>query len=445
MYLEELVEVAIGLVLVYVVVSIAVMSLQEWISGLMNQRAKQLEVVLREMLAESLKPAGQSATNRDKPVPAHRSGMLEQIYRHPLIKTLSKADGKPAYIPRDKFVMALFDIVMSAGTDASTLEKALVQLKIYKENLPEALRAGLDTTIDELVKKAEDVQNDPIKLAKLHHDIDDFTNQYTDYDIGAVFEGLLHAQLPVAEAEVIKALKRGAAMLTSENLQLKENLDDLVYMAEMYVKQGESVLAQARFNGEKWFDDAMDRASGWYKRNAQKLAFAIGLILALLFNVDSVGIATQLWIQPTLRQSLAKAAENYQLQESSSQPQGGVTNPAETINRLQNSLSGLHLPIGWTFEALGPNIFDPAVDRCTLFPRPAGEGQKGKDVFGMAINGTCKIWTNPPQGWGILSKTLGFLITGLAAMQGAPFWFDILKNLVNIRNSGVKPEEKEKK
>jgi hypothetical protein len=27
-------------------------------------------------------------------------------------------------------------------------------------------------------------------------------------------------------------------------------------------------------------------------------------------------------------------------------------------------------------------------------------------------------------------------------MQGAPFWFEMLKKLVNVRSSGVKPEEK---
>ena len=39
---------------------------------------------------------------------------------------------------------------------------------------------------------------------------------------------------------------------------------------------------------------------------------------------------------------------------------------------------------------------------------------------------------------------LGFVITALALSLGAPFWFDLLKKLVSIRSSGVKPEEKSK-
>jgi len=33
-------------------------------------------------------------------------------------------------------------------------------------------------------------------------------------------------------------------------------------------------------------------------------------------------------------------------------------------------------------------------------------------------------------------------MTGAAAAQGAPFWFDILKKLINVRSTGPKPEEK---
>jgi hypothetical protein len=43
-----------------------------------------------------------------------------------------------------------------------------------------------------------------------------------------------------------------------------------------------------------------------------------------------------------------------------------------------------------------------------------------------------------------LYKYLGILITALATMQGAPYWFDILKKLINVRSSGVNPAEKPK-
>jgi hypothetical protein len=41
--------------------------------------------------------------------------------------------------------------------------------------------------------------------------------------------------------------------------------------------------------------------------------------------------------------------------------------------------------------------------------------------------------------WG--SKVLGWLLSGAMAAQGAPFWFDMLNKLVNVRSSGKTPSE----
>jgi hypothetical protein len=60
----------------------------------------------------------------------------------------------------------------------------------------------------------------------------------------------------------------------------------------------------------------------------------------------------------------------------------------------------------------------------------------------LSLNGACTRLGNPPQGWGFVTKAVGVLITALAAMQGAPFWFEILKKIVNVRSTGIKPEEK---
>jgi hypothetical protein len=40
----------------------------------------------------------------------------------------------------------------------------------------------------------------------------------------------------------------------------------------------------------------------------------------------------------------------------------------------------------------------------------------------------------------ILSKITGLLATVLAVMMGAPFWFDVLNKISNMRSAGKKPE-----
>ncbi|HEY5157283.1 MAG TPA: hypothetical protein VII93_04890, partial [Anaerolineales bacterium] len=51
MYLQEILEVAIGLVFVWLVVSIGTMSLHEWLGNIANSRAKGLEKAIVQMLS----------------------------------------------------------------------------------------------------------------------------------------------------------------------------------------------------------------------------------------------------------------------------------------------------------------------------------------------------------------------------------------------------------
>jgi len=45
----------------------------------------------------------------------------------------------------------------------------------------------------------------------------------------------------------------------------------------------------------------------------------------------------------------------------------------------------------------------------------------------------------------IFTKLVGMAITVIAIMMGAPFWFDVLNKVSNLRGVGKKPEESEKK
>jgi len=222
--------------------------------------------------------------------------------------------------------------------------------------------------------------------------------------------------------------------------RLKQILHALINGADNYVWQGESVLKEARENVEKWFDNSMDRLSGWYKRRAQLLAFTIGFLIAVFANVDSVLIANQLWRQPALRDKLESQADLLVLQNQYETEQ-------ESLDKAVLSsaeMGALNLPIGWigkpqTINSKGlVKVSDDKSVTCAIIPK------NGDDIYGFSITGRCYPIANAPyiydlSGW--LQKFLGLLITGLAAAQGAPFWFDILKRVVNVRSSGINPSE----
>ncbi len=161
-------------------------------------------------------------------------------------------------------------------------------------------------------------------------------------------------------------------------------------------------LDKLRARIETWFDDAMDRLSGIYKRNSQYVLLALGLIAAIGLNVNSVHMAATLWSQPDAR---AEIVAQVQAQLASNNPQ----HPANLAGAVQE-LDKLPLPIGRGEDA-------------SFFGEP-----RGPDANGWA---RWNWWT-----------MLGWLITAIAISLGAPFWFGLLQNVMNLRNSGPPPNSK---
>jgi hypothetical protein len=170
-------------------------------------------------------------------------------------------------------------------------------------------------------------------------------------------------------------------------------------------------LQQLQTNLENWYNDAMDRVSGWYKRYTQNVLMIIGLGLAIAFNVSSVRIAHTLWIDRDARQGMVDAANDY-LKANPTLPTGtgSLADQMKTSVQAVNQVSAeLLLPLGWRFS---PSQY---VDWWKQYP--------------VAMSGDALV------------VLIGWLITAGALSLGASFWFDTLNKIMVIRNT-VKPEEK---
>jgi hypothetical protein len=207
-----------------------------------------------------------------------------------------------------------------------------------------------------------------------------------------------------------------------------------VRQTEVFGLRVEEAINKTLANLESWFNDAMARLSDSYKRRAQAIAFIIGIILALILNVDSVSVATSLWREPTLRLAIIAQAQNYT-------PPGTVqkvtpANPLENIPALETQLQALNIPLGWTIVP-----FDTGGSKCSLLPIKTGQilGIPSLNNQGQPVCNGIKNLPVDLNGW--LAKILGLLITGAAASQGAPFWFDILKKAMTALGGPSKPAE----
>ena len=61
---------------------------------------------------------------------------------------------------------------------------------------------------------------------------------------------------------------------------------------------GNAAILQAEL--ARWFDNAMERVSGGYKRRATVIGFLISLVLAVVLNIDSIHLFQTLWMHPAM-------------------------------------------------------------------------------------------------------------------------------------------------
>jgi hypothetical protein len=109
---EALIESAIGLFFVFLLMSLVSSQIVEWIARYRRWRAKDLEKTIRTMLSD---PAIQKNLDKGALV------LADKLYEHPLVTSLARPGSKPSYIPAGKFALALFDVILTAGTQASTI------------------------------------------------------------------------------------------------------------------------------------------------------------------------------------------------------------------------------------------------------------------------------------------------------------------------------------
>ncbi|MBW4710450.1 hypothetical protein KX928_21885 [Roseobacter sp. YSTF-M11] len=141
-----------------------------------------------------------------------------------------------------------------------------------------------------------------------------------------------------------------------------------------------------------WFDESMDRASGWYKRRAQAISLILAAVLVVVVDADALSFMHQLWADATLRETLVEVAENTPVP---------AMQVAGDLGPLMDQFG--QLPLGWTeTESLTDRFADPAV---------------------------------------AIQSVAGWLITALAVSLGAGFWFDVTRRILSLRASGPKPDD----
>jgi len=219
--------------------------------------------------------------------------------------------------------------------------------------------------------------------------------------------------------------------------------------AKPYAQALSVVLAETALPGEReksdqekieaWFNDGMDRVSGWYKRKTTLWIYVLAAIVVITLNADTIRMSRILWSNQAVRTAVVEQAKARTQAEQSSEPLPMVeyTKPNEPNSGVPIRANGS--------SALTPAESD-TLGKLTGWSGPIQEWRG----LGAATptSGSGADGSTPQQG-GALTPYLSFFfrtfvglfLTIVAVSQGAPFWFDALNRFMNIRSAGRAPDE----
>ncbi|HUB98706.1 MAG TPA: hypothetical protein VMS11_02670 [Solirubrobacterales bacterium] len=206
----------------------------------------------------------------------------------------------------------------------------------------------------------------------------------------------------LALTQTLKEVEVGAEGVVHYGAGAVKQIDDsfakldpnLRHQLEPLWHEANKDLDQFRARAEKWFDDQMDRVSGWYKRWSQVVTIVVALVVAVGLNASALRVTERLYNDEAVRSAVVTGAEG------AAQQGGEPETTGKAAETAVGNLETLKLPIFWADDNLPWNSWQ---------------------AFGECL--------------------LGWLITAVAISLGAPFWFDALGKISKLRTSGAKPQQ----
>jgi hypothetical protein len=393
MFNNTALDVVIGLVFIYLLYSLLASIVQEIIATQLAFRSKVLEKAILRMLEDGKITARYPLFDRVKAFwqMIFRVNRLKDkkfaanFYGHPLIKYLAEDNwySKPGYLSSANFSKILVDLLNGINTNGASPDMQTIQRSVNSASL----------------------NFNPVKT--------DGANP------------------------AVRALQQQAVTPTT---QCDINANTQLYLQSL-LTEAQGDLEKFKRLLEAWFDETMQRASGWYKRYVQAILFCLGMFIAVAFNVDSIRIAQKLTKDPKLREQMVQGASAWlekneqlktQLQEMKSRKLDTTSNYKDLDAAYNDRVKKSDL----LFDSAKTLINTDIRNVNNVLGLGYNEEQKHHAVL-MHIFFFCYDDVD-------FKAFIGWLITALAISLGAPFWFDLLSKLMRIRGALKKDDDSDK-
>lgn len=405
----QLLNVLIGLSLIYVIFSTIASACFELVESGFKQRGKLLFKGLKQIFEKT--STGNAA--------APKEDALKPFYEHPLINGLFdgdyKAEGRnlPSYIPPERFARAVLMLAEDAAGDAGSANERFVQLKALAERLVEhqGIADGLNYA-------------QALEAALIQHfndSMDRVSGWFARYArwVLLIIGFLLALVANVDTIRIVRTLAMDPILAeriaNSAAEYVEKRSKDLTPgnpLADDACKELDAAAAVSDDTIESQSQSVEQSDTSSSKPDVEPLAQARKDADAAIAARTKTVASESPPAEPPKTQVTGEAAASEEQQKTSSTISNSKEKDAQTafdqqlcrIKQNRQLAESLGVPLGW-----GKGDFDRSL--------AAGPGHSS-------------FWL----------KLFGLILTGLALSFGASFWFDLLNQLVALRAS-LKPHK----
>lgn len=453
MNLPLIFDIALGLTFIYLILSLLASEIQELIATLLQWRAEHLKKSIEILITGDSEDGQDGIKFTDQLYDTPLLKALNQEAKGPLAKffrmishrigetyrwitrtrnTFGLQKSGPSYIPSTTFAAVLLEDLnikemthrKSCEVFQQSVDEKLDRVRTFLETLRqqknEPLLAGeFEDLCYRLNTLQGDISNRQLSFSAAMDGLIAQIGQFLDVTQTVLSEDeayrpIIHQQLPFIQQSIAaRPLEPTIADVVQSTIednpsippQLKRNLISLAQGAQTQATELAGEIVQFERSLANWFDRAMDRSSGVYKRNAKGIAFVLGFIIAIASNTDTLYVLTRLSQDSVLRSTIVGAVDELMIEETTANTDSAGDTTAhlqEVKDAVQVALDDLPLPLGWT-----PKIVEEQVAQAS-------------------------DWQFP-----ILRRIIGWLVTGIALSMGASFWYNLIGKIIRVRNTGA--------
>jgi hypothetical protein len=235
-------------------------------------------------------------------------------------------------------------------------------------------------------------------------------------------------------AQTLSNIRKMALLIETKNPQIASHVRE-----EMAILQECATDYVAKINS--WFDQTIDRVSQSFAKHAHIVTVATAVIVVIVVQLDIIAVVDRLSIDDQFRSAVVNAAAT---------DFSKATSPAPATNTTSSSTPATATPATTTPPTSTPAASTSSTSTPPTSPPASDAANPGlnTELYYNLLDTAGLITLPTNSGWlerfKDPRKLPGMILAVLLISLGAPFWYNILKDLLGLRSALAQKDDQQR-